>query len=356
MNLGFYSFYNAYNQNRMFTASVDQQGHDWLYTSRLLGEKLRSMGHQVATVDMQPLEWFDRVFFGDYPDYYIKRNKYFHGLLRARHPDINLILGEPAVVRPDNYDTRRHKPFRRVVTYKKDLVAADPSKYVLYHYPVPPPPVVERGTKPPPFARRKLCCLIQSYMVSNYPGELFSERVRAARWFEANAPRDFDLIGPEWDRFLLPGRLSFLNFALRAVYRRVRLLDALKFRQFPSCIGPTVKSKHLTLMDYRFSIGYENAVEKDWLSEKLWDCFHASCVPVYLGAPNVTDYVPANTFIDKRNFTYPELHRYMTAMPEREYEGYLEAAASFLRSPAFHLFTSEAYVERMAQIATEPRA
>ncbi|MGP8201767.1 MAG: glycosyltransferase family 10 domain-containing protein [Limisphaerales bacterium] len=349
MNLGFWSFYNAYNQNRMFTASVDQQGHDWCYTSRLLGQTLESMGHQVATLDMKPLEWFDRVFFGDYPDYYIRRNRYFHALLRAGHPDMNLILGEPAVVRPDNYNTKLHEPFRKVITYKKDLVAKDPSKYVLYHYPVPPPPHVEPGTQRPPFARRKLCCLIQSYMVANHPGELFSERVRAVRWFEANAPQDFDLIGVDWDRPLLPGRLSFLNFALRAAYRRVRLLDVFKFRQFPSCIGPNIRNKHLTLMDYRFSLGYENAVEKDWVSEKLWDCFNAGCVPVYLGAPNVTDYVPANTFIDKRNFTYEELYRYMSAMSEREYNGYLEAAADFLRSPAFRLFTSEAYVELLAK-------
>ena len=34
-----------------------------------------------------------------------------------------------------------------------------------------------------------LACLIQSYMVLDKPTELFSERVRAARWFEANAPQ-----------------------------------------------------------------------------------------------------------------------------------------------------------------------
>jgi hypothetical protein len=85
------------------------------------------------------------------------------------------------------------------------------------------------------------------------------------------------------------------------------------------------------------------------VSEKLWDCFNAGCVPVYLGAPNVADYVPANTFIDKRNFTYEELYRYMSAMSEREYNGYLEAAADYLRSPAFRIFSSEAYVELLAR-------
>jgi hypothetical protein len=155
--------------------------------------------------------------------------------------------------------------------------------------------------------------------------------------------------------FLLPGRLSFLNLALRAAWRRVRRGGASRSSCYPSCIGPTVKKKHLTLMDYRFSIAYENSMEEDWLSEKLWDCFHAGCVPVYLGAPNVTDYVPAKAFIDKRQFTYDELYRYMSQMSEREYNGYLAAAADFLCSPAFRPFTSEGYVDVMAGIATEPR-
>ena len=341
MNFGFWNFYPAFNKNRMFTQSVQTQGHDWACTSRLLGRTLESMGHQAATLDMKPLKWFDRVFFIDYPDYYVRRNPYFHALLRARHPDINLILAEPAVVRPGSYNPKLHKPFRRVLTYKKDLCATNPSKYVFYHPTCPPEPRM----KPLPFDRRKLCCMIQAYMVSDNPAELYSERVRAIRWFEANAPQDFDLFGTDWDRILLPRRLSFLNFALRAVYHRVRLLDPVKFRRFPSFIGPNVKSLCQTLMDYRFSFAYETSVENDWISEKLFDRLYAGCVPIYLGAPNVSDYIPAGAFIDKRNFSYEELYCYMSKMSEREYNGYLEAADAFLRSPALRPFTPEGYVE-----------
>ena len=338
MNFGFWNFYPAFNQNRMFTQSVQSQGHDWASPSRLLGRTLREMGHQAATLDMQPLEWFDKVFFIDYPT---RINRYFRALLRAGHPDVNLIVCEPSIVRPDEYKPAVHKVFRRVLTYKKDLCALDPSKYVLFHLPCMPLPKM----KPLPFGGRKLCCLIQSYMVLDKPSELYSERARAARWFEAHAPRDFDLMGTEWDRVLLPGRLSFLNFALRAAYRRLPLLKKIKFRRFPSYIGPNVKDKHQTLMDYRFHFAYENSVEKDYISEKLFDCFYAGCVPIYHGAPNITDYIPAGAFIDKRNFGYEELYRYISRMSEQEYNGYLEAAEAYLRSPAARPFTPEGYVE-----------
>jgi hypothetical protein len=342
MNFGFWNFYPGFNQNRMFTQSVQTQGHDWAASSRLLGQTLESMGHKVATLDMKPLEWFDKVFFIDLPSrLYPYSYRYFRELLRVGHPDLNLIICEPPVVRPDSYAPKVHKPFRRVLTYKKDLQATDPSKYVLFALPCMPEAKMEAVR----FDRRKLCCLIQSYMVLNRPNELFSERERAARWFEANAPRDFDLMGTEWDRILLPGPLSFLNFALRAAYRRVGPLKAIKFRRFPSYIGPNVKGKHRTLLDYRFCLAYENSVERDYISEKLFDCFYAGCVPIYFGAPNITDYIPANTFIDKTKFSYEELYRYISAMSEKEYQGYLAAADAYLQSPALRPFTPEGYVE-----------
>jgi hypothetical protein len=338
MNYGFWNFYPSFNGNRMFTESVQTQGHDWAGPSRLLGRRLQAMGHQVATLDMKPLKWFDKVFFIDYPTLL---NRRFRALLRAGHPDINLIICEPSIVRPDGYRPQVHKPFRRVLTFKKDLCAMDPGKYVQFRLPCMP----EARTEPLPFAKRKLCCLIQSYMVLNKPTELFSERIRAARWFEANAPKEFDLMGTEWDRVLLPGGLSFLNFALRAAYRRVWPLKAIKFRRFPSYIGPNVKGKHRTLLEYRFCLAYENSMENDYISEKLFDCFYAGCVPIYQGAPNVREYVPPETFIDKSKFSYEELYRYISGMSEKEYNGYLEAADAYLRSAAFHPFTPEGYVE-----------
>jgi hypothetical protein len=346
MNFGFWNFYPAFNQNRMFTQSVHSQGHDWAGPSRLLGQTLQSMGHQVATLDMKPLDWFDRVFFIDLPTrLYPYSYRYFGPLVQNKHPDMNLFLCEPPIVRPDSYKPEAHSPFRKVMTFKKSLCAGNPSKYIFSALPCMP----EDKTEPMAFAQRKLCCLIQSYMVLNKPTELFSERIKAVRWFEAHAPRDFDLMGTEWDRILFPGPLSFLNFALRAAYRRLGFLKMLKFHRFPSYIGPNVKGKHRTLLEYKFCFAYENSTEADYISEKLFDCFHAGCVPIYYGAPNVTDYIPATTFIDKRKFSYEELYRYISTMPESEYNGYLAAAEAYLHSPAIRPFTPEGYVENFTR-------
>jgi hypothetical protein len=308
------------------------------YPTVLLGQQLRALGHGIATLDMQPLSWFDKVFFIDYPT---KFNPRFRRLLRLKHAHLNLMASEPPMIRPTNYAPATHELFDKVLTWKKDLCSRDAAKYILWHLPnkfrEPPTPV--------PFANRKLCVMINRFMAFHDPRELFSERIRAIRWFESNAPNDFDLFGSEWDKPLFMGRLAAVNLPLRLMYRRVGVFKRIKVRRFPSFRGP-VPSKNATLQQYRFCLAYENCAEPDYLSEKLFDCFFAGCVPIYLGAPNVLETIPAETFIDRRKFSSDgELHRYLSNMDEGEYNRYLHAARDFLKSPAMRPYTAEGFVD-----------
>jgi hypothetical protein len=42
--------------------------------------------------------------------------------------------------------------------------------------------------------------------------------------------------------------------------------------------------------------------EPGWITEKIFDCMRADCVPVYWGASNVLDYVDPEAFVDRRRF------------------------------------------------------
>ncbi|MBI3853731.1 MAG: hypothetical protein HY298_26095 [Verrucomicrobia bacterium] len=349
MNIGFWNFYNFYNKNRMLSDSSSIVGEELAYFMVHLTKQLRQLGHHVATIDMEDLDSFDKIFFLDYPT---KINSRFRTLVRRRHPELHLILIEPPIIRPDNYDSRKHRPFKTVLTWKQDLCADDPQKYRLYHI---PNRVRSGNFSTVPFLKRKLVTMINSFMVSVRPNELYSERVRAIRWFEAHAPKDFDLIGTEWDKPLFTGRLATLNLGIRFAYRRVSWLNRLKTHRFPSHIGPNRRPKHLTLHDYRFCIAYENSVETDYLSEKMFDCFFSGCVPIYLGAPNVLDSVPKDTFIDKRNFaTYDELYRFISGLSENEHNSYLAAIDSFLKGPALRPFTVEGFAEMFISNYCDP--
>ena len=59
--------------------------------------------------------------------------------------------------------------------------------------------------------------------------------------------------------------------------------------------------------DYLFTIAIENSLNYDYVTEKLWQPLLVGSVPIYLGAPNVEDWLPCRTncIIDLRRFKTP---------------------------------------------------
>ena len=72
-------------------------------------------------------------------------------------------------------------------------------------------------------------------------------------------------------------------------------------------------SKVALYSQYKFVIAFENSVLEDYVTEKLYDPLYAGTVPVYLGAPNVEDYLPgADCVIRADRFGSPkELAEYI---------------------------------------------
>jgi hypothetical protein len=61
-----------------------------------------------------------------------------------------------------------------------------------------------------------------------------------------------------------------------------------------------------TLARYKFTLAFENSIAPDYVTEKFFDPLIAGSVPVYLGAPNVSDFAPASRcFINVADFSSP---------------------------------------------------
>jgi len=91
-----------------------------------------------------------------------------------------------------------------------------------------------------------------------------------------------------------------------------------------------------------------------WITEKLFDCFVAGTVPIYSGAPDVTQYVPESCFIDMRRFTgYEELRTYLKSLNEDEIQQYRENSRDYLLSEQFRPFTKQYFTELLARIVEE---
>ncbi len=247
-----------------------------------------------------------------------------------------VLLLENNIVSPQNWQMANHEPFDKLFTWNDDLV--DNKRYFKLNY----AQVFPRN----PFARdgnsRTLCTLIAGNKKANHPFELYSERLQAIEWFEKNAPDHFRFYGMSWDRHIFPNRRPFVYL------NRIGPLCALLSRRFRTYQGP-VKNKIEILSKYRFAICYENATGfPGYITEKIFDCFFAGCVPIYLGAPNIAQHIPQNCFIDKRDFdNYSSLYSHISVLREDKYLEYQESIASFLSGPASFPFTSACFVKTL---------
>ena len=79
----------------------------------------------------------------------------------------------------------------------------------------------------------------------------------------------------------------------------------LRNRQLPTMMD-NYQGKLNTISNYKFDLALENAIAKDYVTEKFFDPLNVGCVPVYLGAPNIDDFAPGeNCFINVSDFQSP---------------------------------------------------
>lgn len=192
--------------------------------------------------------------------------------------------------------------------------------------------------------RDRFCCIIAGNKAAAIrdPRELYSERVRAIRWFEQYAPQDFDLYGTGWDiPPVQPGLVGKLVGRLWGQASRF-----LRPQPFPSYRGK-VDRKRDVLRRTRFSVCYENVRDMPgYITEKIFDCFFAGCVPVYWGANNVADHIPADCYIDRRQFPdTAAVYAHLKAMGEATFRGYQQRIAAFLAGDAAKPFGNEFFAE-----------
>ena len=251
-----------------------------------------------------------------------------------------LLIYESKLIRPDNWQIEKHKYFKKIFTWNDKFI--DNKKYfkINYTYKIPFELNFHLNKK------EKFCACIAGYKLKTHPLELYSERIKAIRWFEKNHPENFDLYGTGWDKHYFYG--NFLGMDLTRL-NRLKFLAKIMKPRFPSYKGP-VQSKKEIYKKYKFAICYENIKNiPGYITEKIFDSFFAGCVPIYLGAPNITDHIPQNTFIDKRNFeSYDDLYKYLKNMPDKKYINYLKNIENFLKSDQVNQFTAEYFAHTIS--------
>lgn len=166
--------------------------------------------------------------------------------------------------------------------------------------------------------------------------DLYRKRLQWMRFFAAKG--GLSLYGYNWDRPIAYGEKK--NRPVVAEIWRGAL--------------ETYEKKLAVLAEHRFVLCLENTVFPGYVTEKIFDCFLAGAIPVYYGAPDITDFVPQEAFIDSRRFkNLQQLYDYIQGVKKEEAASYREAGAAFLKSKSFGPHLAENYARHLVDLVAE---
>ena len=149
------------------------------------------------------------------------------------------------------------------------------------------------------------------------PNELYSKRIEA---MVALAPLGaVDLYGRGWAKW-------WSRASMWLPYWKNR-------RTLMSIYKGACDSKYEVLSQYKFSLCFENMAMKGYVTEKIFDCFYAGTVPIYLGAKDISDLFPVNAYVDYRHFgSIVGIQEFLFRMTDLELQSMRKAGREFLWS------------------------
>jgi alpha(1,3/1,4) fucosyltransferase len=321
---------DGHSKNSLFAVEDKVHRHNPTTTPRLLRQAFLERGIEVNTPDLnQGREIAFDLHFDGRALGSPKKPRY---LIALENPNINKL----------NASSHYCLNFDLVFTWNMRLLQLPNVVPTLIPHPL-------AGEAFPPLEQRDIfSCLINANKAfkEDLPSDLYLERIHTIRWYERHAPDMFELYGLGWEK-------STPAFTPGA--RIKRSLSRLKTRlfgipPFPSFRGE-LSDKADVLRRARFSYCYENSRDlSNYITEKIFDSLVNGCVPIYWGADNVLDHIPAGCFIDRRNFSSTaEVHQHLISITPDDYAGYQRNILDFLRSDSAAAFSAGNFANLVAE-------
>lgn len=318
--------YRDYAENSLFTPGAGENNGEFYLPYAKLRARFLAAGFELNTPDVnagRPVEFE------------------LHINCRRQRPGSRayVYLYENPLIRPLNRDREALARYARWFTWDGELLG-DPRAIRL-----PYPNDLAVGAWNGPEARPLFLALVASNkaLAVADPRDQYQERVRILEWYERHAPADFHLYGRGWDRpAALPGRWGRVRNQARKLLSR--LLPSRS--PYATWRGP-IGDKVALLGRARFCLAHENCRDlPGYVTEKLFDCFRAGCVPVYVGPREIADLVPPDCFVDGRAFATPaSLDTYLRSIDDPAYRGYQQRIRAFLLSDQARPFSQDHFVD-----------
>jgi len=322
--------YRDYAGNSLFTLGAGENNGEFYLPYAKLRERFLAAGIELNT-----------------PDVNAGREVAFELHINCRRQDPSarayVYLYENPLIRPLNRDRGALARYAKWFTWDGALLDDPRAVRLLY------PNRFEAGPWNGPERRPLFCVLVASNKALTVvdPRDQYQDRVLILDWYEHHAPDDFHLYGRGWERpAALPGRWGRVRNQIRKIL--ARFLPAKS--PYATWRGP-VDDKIELLTRARFCLAHENCRDlAGYVTEKLFDCFRAGCVPVYVGPQEIAELVPAGCFIDGRAYETPAaLDTFLRTIDDAAYRGYQERIHAFLLSAQAKPFSQDHFADVLAR-------
>jgi len=141
--------------------------------------------------------------------------------------------------------------------------------------------------------------------------------------------------------------------------QRLTLLEGLKQRlgdrlvHFGRGFEP-VDDKMDAILPYRFQLVLENGVEQNYWTEKLADAYLGWAYPVYLGCPNVADYLPGEALLSINDLDVDAAAARMAELLDQPLGPRREAALAEARNRVLNTYNPFAWAAHWAEALYRP--
>jgi hypothetical protein len=176
------------------------------------------------------------------------------------------------------------------------------------------------------FVLQTLQCYTSWIWRSIVRGQLHDTRLELIEYFGKRAK--LDLFGRGWrDLSVLPSKWQK---RLAPILNELRPIEC--------------DDKNRLISQYKYAICFENMSYPGYVTEKILDCLVAGVIPIYLGAPDIKDFIDKNAFIDFRDFAnLEELDKFLVEMTEAQANHMIKEGDAFLRSKKGEQFSYEVF-------------
>lgn len=281
-------------------------------------------------------------------------------LRRGAEPSL-LVCGESPNVVWDFYHNIPHlsKGFRHVCLFRGVAGRVNSTaRFHTYYWPMPPVSIEKNMS----FQDRSLLVMISSFKerFTVNRRRLASRIIRPLRWAKIKWYQAID----SYARFpdLYERRLEAVctyasknEFYLYGRFWDVAIDFTKRLRDLHFANRPAECSNKIqTLGKFRFNLALENCIFPGYLTEKIFDAMLAGTVPIYLGAPDIEDFVPKECFVDFRDYNdFKELWKDIAAWDEKRWLQKIDAIKAFVSSSRFDPFRQEKVAENYFKWLTD---